>query len=418
MARLQFQCSVLLAASRSVLVSALIHLPHSAYAQTLTTLYRFTDLGDGSTPYAGVLYVDGMLYGTAAGGNARRCDCGTMFKVDPTSGKETVLFRSGYHSRAGGPFYHGLTYANGELYGSAYYAGENAGFGTIFAFDLKARKMRVLYNLSGGSMGANVNTDLVYRNGYLYGTTEDGGTDYFGVAFKLDIRTRTWKILYNFGIGSYNQGISEQNGMLVGSEQYGGGLGPPLCKIGCGVVFSIDPDSGAYTQLAAFRGGNDGAYPNIPLFLDGAFYGSTKIGGDGCHGNGCGTVYKLAAHRNGDFHDRTLYRFKPVADARFPNGPLVYHNGAFYGETGAQGEKHGCFGDGGGCGTIFKIDRATHAETILYRFTGGDDGGIPNGGLTYHDGALYGTTQLGGNRPHCRPYGCGTAFKLMLNEPK
>jgi hypothetical protein len=34
--------------------------------------------------------------------------------------------------------------------------------------------------------------------------------------------------------------------------------------------------------------------------------------------------------------------------------------------------------------------------------TGADDGGIPNGSLTDHDGALYGTTQPGGNRLHCR----------------
>jgi len=41
-------------------------------------------------------------------------------------------------------------------------------------------------------------------------------------------------------------------------------------------------------------------------------------------------------------------------------------------------------------------------ETILYRLTGADHGGIPNGSLTDHDGALYGTTQPGGNRLHCR----------------
>jgi uncharacterized repeat protein (TIGR03803 family) len=337
--------------------------------------------------------------------------------MDPNTGEETILHRAlGRKFGAGGQFDKALTYANAKLYGTSYTGGVDNG--TVFELDPGTRALRTLYQLPGGALGAGPNSKLAYENGYLYGTTLAGGTQYYGVLFKLDIRTRAWTVLYNFGIGSYNQGISEQNGMLVGSDQYGGGLGPPLCKIGCGVVFSIDPDSGAYTQLAAFRGGNDGAYPNIPLFLDGAFYGSTEIGGDGCHGNGCGTVYKLAADGNGEFHDRTLYRFKPVDDARFPNGPLVYHNGAFYGETGVQGEKHGCFGDGGGCGTIFKIDRATHAETILYRFTGGEDGGVPNGGLTYHDGALYGTTQLGGNRPHCRPYGCGTVFKLMLNEPK
>jgi uncharacterized repeat protein (TIGR03803 family) len=205
--------------------------------------------------------------------------------------------------------------------------------------------------------------------------------------------------------------------MLVGSDQYGGGDQEPNCyygKSGCGVVFSIDPDSGAYTQLAAFSGQPEGTFPNLPLFLDGALYGSSQGGGRGCRSFGCGTIYKLTPDGNGGFDNRTLYRFHAKEDARGPNGPLVYHDGAFYGETGGQFGKHGCHGEGGGCGTIFKIDRATHAETILYRFAGGDDGGVPNGGLTYHDGALYGTTQLGANRAHCRPYGCGTVFKLVL----
>jgi uncharacterized repeat protein (TIGR03803 family) len=337
--------------------------------------------------------------------------------VDPNSGEEAVLYKSGYHSRVGGPFTQGLTYANGELYGSAYYGGEHNAYGTIFAIDPKSRKIRVLYNLSGGPMGANVNSALVYKDGYLYGTTESGGKNYFGVAFKLNIKTRAWTVLYNFGSGTYNQGVSEQNGMLVGSDQYGGGDQEPNCyygKSGCGVVFSIDPDSGAYTQLAAFSGQPEGTFPNLPLFLDGALYGSSQGGGRGCRSFGCGTIYKLTPDGNGGFDNRTLYRFHAKEDARGPNGPLVYHDGAFYGETGGQFGKHGCHGEGGGCGTIFKIDRATHAETILYRFAGGDDGGVPNGGLTYHDGALYGTTQLGANRAHCRPYGCGTVFKLVL----
>ncbi len=108
-------------------------------------------------------------------------------------------------------------------------------------------------------------------------------------------------------------------------------------------MFSIDPDSGAYTRLTMFRRSNDGALPNLPLYLDGAFYGSGGDGGDGCHGNGCGKVYKLVADDHGDLHDLTLCRFHPVNDARFPNGPVIYNAGAFYGETGAQGDRnHGC----------------------------------------------------------------------------
>ncbi len=372
---------------------------------------------DGDTPRSGVIYQGGMLYGTTAGGGSRMCSCGTIFMMNPDTGNETILHRAlDRKFGSGAQFSTKLTYVNGKLYGAAFAGGIDGSNGAVFELDPVTRAMRTLYQLPAGPLGASPNSQLVYKDGFLYGTTENGGTHYYGVAFKLNVRTKAWTVLYNFGIGTYNQGISEQNGTLIGSDQNGGGLGEPGCKIGCGVVFSIEPGSGAYTQLAAFGGGKDGQSPNLPLFLDGAFYGSTNVGGKDCGGRtqaGCGIIYKLEPDANG-FDERTFYQFQRDDHAKYPNGPLVYHDGAFYGETGSQAGDHGCGDNGGGCGTIFKIDRATHAATILYRFTGGGDGGIPGGGLTYYDGALYGTTQLGANRAHCRPYGCGTVFKLVL----
>ncbi len=46
-------------------------------------------------------------------------------------------------------------------------------------------------------------------------------------------------------------------------------------------------------------------------------------------------------------------------------GGRMHHNGAFYRETGTRSGNHGCTRESGGRGTIFKIDRATNAETIL-----------------------------------------------------
>ena len=46
-------------------------------------------------------------------------------------------------------------------------------------------------------------------------------------------------------------------------------------------------------------------------------------------------------------------------------------------------------------------------ETVLYRFTGGADGGAPYGGVVLDDaGNLYGTTTMGGKR------GAGVVFKV------
>jgi uncharacterized repeat protein (TIGR03803 family) len=57
-------------------------------------------------------------------------------------------------------------------------------------------------------------------------------------------------------------------------------------------------------------------------------------------------------------------------------------------------------------GTVFKVDPSGN-ETVLYSFTGGDDGGSPVGGVVRDTaGNLYGTTQYGG------AYGYGAVFKV------
>src|SRR5580698_8339420 len=55
-----------------------------------TVLYRFKGgSGDGENPYAGLLNVNGTLYGTTVSGGAN--GDGTVFKIT-TSGTETVLY--------------------------------------------------------------------------------------------------------------------------------------------------------------------------------------------------------------------------------------------------------------------------------------------------------------------------------------
>jgi uncharacterized repeat protein (TIGR03803 family) len=53
----------------------------------------------------------------------------------------------------------------------------------------------------------------------------------------------------------------------------------------------------AATTLHQFKGGKEGINPSAPLiFANGAFYGTTVIGGrDKCFdSNGCGTVFEYA----------------------------------------------------------------------------------------------------------------------------
>jgi len=104
---------------------------------------------------------------------------------------------------------------------------------------------------------------------------------------------------------------------------------------------------------------------------------------------------------------RTLYVF-PQQDIAV-NSQLLQLGGAVFGTT--------LYGGSASDGTVFKIDLQTKAETTIYNFLGGKDGEIPQGGLAYADGILFGTTSAGGDGANCSG-GCGTVFAIDLATGK
>jgi uncharacterized repeat protein (TIGR03803 family) len=80
----------------------------------------------------------------------------------------------------------------------------------------------------------------------------------------------------------------------------------------------------------------------------------------------------------------------------------------------ALGNLYGTAQNGGafGNGVVFKLC-PTGTETVLYSFTGGADGGTPQGGLVRDPvGNLYGTTAFGGIVTISCGEFCGVVFKL------
>jgi uncharacterized repeat protein (TIGR03803 family) len=160
------------------------------------------------------------------------------------------------------------------------------------------------------------------------------------------------------------------------------------------------------TVLYSFRGGEDGASSalgNLVMDKQGNLYGTTPSGGianSSCTSGSCGTVFKVSPAGK----EKVLYRFTGGADGASPQAGLVIDQaGNLYGTTFAGGIQN-CAGKG--CGTVFKVSPAGQ-ETVLYSFTGGDDGGLPIGGLVMDKtGNLYGTTE------DSAPLTFGTVFKL------
>jgi uncharacterized repeat protein (TIGR03803 family) len=138
-----------------------------------------------------------------------------------------------------------------------------------------------------------------------------------------------------------------------------------------------------FKVLHDFGAGADGQGPlGALIYKGGKLYGMTGGGG----ADGLGSVFSVA-HKSGK--EEVIYNFTNGQDGGIPYAGLVKAHGLLYGTT--------QIGGAGRNGTVVSIDPATGAETTLYAFTGGSDGGSPLAALTYHDGKLYGTTVLSGS---------------------
>jgi uncharacterized repeat protein (TIGR03803 family) len=94
-----------------------------------SVLYKFLGTSDGANPDAGLISVGGTLYGTTSNGGGGS-DSGTVFAVT-TQGSESVLHRFGQGSDGKDPSA-GLLNVNGTLYGTTA-SGGAYGDGTVFA---------------------------------------------------------------------------------------------------------------------------------------------------------------------------------------------------------------------------------------------------------------------------------------------
>lgn len=334
----------------------------SGQAQTFRILHEFKGTPDGSEPTPTLIRdVSGNLYGvTIEGGTS--CDCGTVFKVDP-SGHETVLYRFTGGPDGGFPAFSATLVrdASGNLYGTTGEGGDLScdppyGCGVVFKVDSDLHES-VLYTFAGGADGGGPQAGLVRDTaGNLYGTTLYGG---------------------------------DLNAMCFGGT-------PP----GCGVVFKLD-SSGTETVLYTFKGMPDAGGPNSGLMRDAAgnLYGTTTLGGQ----YNWGTVFKLTQSGttvlhsfNGGRDGADLYEAGLIRDAK----------GNLYGVASGGGKIGPGCETSRGCGLVFKVTK-TGKETVLYKFTGKADGSRPYGTLVRDKaGNLYGTTSGGGAQ------GYGTVFKL------
>lgn len=329
-------------------------------------IYRFRGgSDDGAHPGAGLLDVNGTLYGTTTqgGGGCNSADsgCGTVFSIT-RSGKETVLHKFAGSPSDGANPNAALVNVNGTLYGTTSQGGTNGeycvqgGCGTVFSITA-SRSERVLHFFTDGKDGA-LPRGLVVVKGSLYGATFSGGDstckngEQCGVIYRIDTDgSKTTLHLFTSPKNSFSSDgdrpsapLTYANGALYGTTDYGGTLGGPCWVFGCGVVFSSTL-KGA-TKVVYRFGGGDGAEPNQLISANGMLYGTTPY----CGLQDCttdGIVYSLTTAGQ----ETTLHTFTGTPDGATPIGALLDVNGSLYGTTSTGGDT-GC---GGGCGTIFAL---------------------------------------------------------------
>jgi hypothetical protein len=309
-------------------------------------------------------------------------------------------------------------------------------------------KEKVLHSFQGGANdGSDPAGGVVFdAHGNLYGATTGGGSascgpiaGECGTVFQVTPPAQkggswTETLIYQFqGKGSNDASvptsglIRDATGNLYGVTGYGGTGDCVLTGVlaGCGTVYELSPPKqkgGVWTEtlLYSFPTAKQGYLPNGSLVFDSAgnLYGATVFGGDRgstCnifYGGQCGTVFKLSPPKSkgGKWTEKVLHSFAGISngqqtgDGANPNGGLVLDSkGKLYGTTFIGGYNCPQF-QGVGCGTVFELKAPKKAggawtEKILHRFTDGNDGAGPNGGLIFDaKGSLYGTGGAGGTQ--------------------
>lgn len=154
------------------------------------TLHDFALQGDGGTPYGGLVFdQSGRLYGTTtAGGQGGESGGGTIFNLTPTtSGWNFSVLDVLAGWGISGTYRNLLLDASGNIYATTHCDG-NYGAGTVYKLTSAGSSWTYdqLYTFTGGNDGLFSFSNLVFdQQGNLYGTTKNGGTNGYGVVFKI-----------------------------------------------------------------------------------------------------------------------------------------------------------------------------------------------------------------------------------------
>lgn len=357
------------------------------------------------------------LWGTTFNGGF---DYGTVFsvKTDGTGFTNLHSFLS-YGYNDGANSYAGLVWGNGIFYGTAFFGGSSGNAGTLFKMNFNVNPgvsnyatLRPFSNPAPpndtNSDGANSRAGLVLAKDTLYGVATGGGTGAMGTVFRVSTNGTAFTNLHSFGrlFGNTNSDGVHPYGRLIlfGNTLFGTTTGGGFW--GNGTVFRVNTDGTGFTNLYNFSAtvsntNSDGAWPYGGLVLSGGtLFGTTEQGGPA----GWGTVFSLHSDGTGFTN---LHSFEPIvnpystnSDGGTPYGDLILAGDTLYGTTRVGGLR--------ASGTVFALNTNGTGFVNLHNFGSFKDGINPQAGLILAGCTFYGTTANGGASGH------GTVFSLVL----
>lgn len=373
-----------------------------AQAVTVTTLYRFSALSNGSSgtnadgagPICLMQSSDGNFYGTCQSGGAY--GNGTVFKLTPSQTFKTLYAFDPANGSDGYDLLAGLTQAgDGNLYGTTEGGGSNA-YGTLFGVSpgggltFSHSFTALAWNGTYWS-NADGNTPMgpltLGSDGNLYGSTYYGGAYGNGVVFRMApggglILVHSFG---NFSVSSTDP-YNPCTGLVQGTDGnfYGFTLGGGVN--GYGTVYQMTP-AGALSVLYPFGwsdpAGGSGKLPALAQGADGDLYGGTF-----------GAIFKITPGGALTVLNTSNQLVAPMVQGL---------DGNLYGVA-SGGQYNG--------GVFFRITRAG-AYSVLYNFGNvAGEGSNPTWLIQGRDGNFYGTA---GYVPGSTA--TGTVFQISLSAP-
>ncbi|HOY31118.1 MAG TPA: T9SS type A sorting domain-containing protein [Bacteroidales bacterium] len=348
---------------------------------TCTKKIDFLGTSNGRSPLGSLMQVtNGTIYGMTTQGGAS--NCGVLFEYNPATNTCTKKIELNVFLDGAYPYGPLMSASNGMLYGMACSGGINNA-GVLFEYNPVTSTYTKKIDFAGTSNGRYPYGRLVQaNNGMLYGMTNQGGSNDWGVLFEYNPVTNILTKKLDFtgtsnGKRPMGSMMKASNGKLYGTTTYGG-------TNDFGVLFEYDPSTNTFTKKHDFTDIPDGRSPygsDVMQASNGVLYGTTYLGG-----SGYGIIFEY------DPLNSTYTKkmdFSAAADGRNPYGTLVQTSGGLlYGMT--------CNGGASNYGVLFEYNPTNNSYIKKLDFVS-SNGRNPHGSLLLaSNGKLYGGTYQGG----------------------